>query len=47
MMRIQPFFLKSIWIVLIGVVLLLVFMSYFTPEMMVALTNQVWAMCGW
>ncbi len=47
MMRIEPFFLKSILIVLISVVLLLVFMSYFAPEMMVALTNQVWAMCGW
>jgi hypothetical protein len=28
-------------------VLLLIFSAYFAPDMMVALTNQVWAMCGW
>jgi hypothetical protein len=28
-------------------VLLLIFSAYFAPEMMVALTNQVWALCGW
>ena len=29
------------------IVLLLIFSAYFAPDMMVALTNQVWAMCGW
>ncbi len=29
------------------IVLLLIFSTYFAPDMMVALTNQVWAMCGW
>jgi hypothetical protein len=24
-----------------------IFASYFAPEMVVALTNQVWALCGW
>jgi hypothetical protein len=28
-------------------VLLVTFSAYFAPDMMVALTNQVWAMCGW
>jgi hypothetical protein len=28
-------------------VLLLIFSTYFAPDMMVALTNQVWALCGW
>jgi len=27
--------------------LLLIFSAYFAPEMMVAITNQVWALCGW
>jgi hypothetical protein len=25
----------------------LIFFSYFAPDMMVAITNSVWAMCGW
>jgi len=28
-------------------ILAAVFSSYFAPTMMVALTNQVWALCGW
>jgi len=28
-------------------VLLFVFSMYFAPDMMVAVTNQVWALCGW
>jgi hypothetical protein len=28
-------------------ILLLIFSAYFAPDMMVALTNQVWALCGW
>lgn len=47
MMIIQPYLLKSAVIIFIGMILLLVFMAYFAPEMMVALTNQVWALCGW
>ena len=27
--------------------LLLIFSSYYAPDMMVAITNQVWALCGW
>jgi hypothetical protein len=30
-----------------GVVLALVFSSYFAPEVMIAVANQVWAFCGW
>jgi len=29
------------------VVLLLIFSAYFAPDMMVAITTQVWALCGW
>jgi len=28
-------------------VLLLIFSAYYAPDMMVAITNQVWALCGW
>ena len=28
-------------------ILLFVFSMYFAPDMMVAITNQVWALCGW
>ncbi|MBU3582419.1 hypothetical protein ICN41_00280 [Polynucleobacter sp. 15G-AUS-farblos] len=27
--------------------LLLIFTSYFAPDVMIAVTNQVWALCGW
>jgi hypothetical protein len=27
--------------------LLFIFSAYYAPEMMIALTNQVWALCGW
>jgi hypothetical protein len=27
--------------------LLFIFSMYFAPDMMVAVTNQVWALCGW
>ncbi len=28
-------------------VLVTIFAAYFAPEMMIAITNSVWAMCGW
>ena len=28
-------------------VLLLIFSAYYAPDMMLAITNQVWALCGW
>jgi hypothetical protein len=28
-------------------VLLFIFSAYFAPDMMIAITNQVWALCGW
>jgi len=27
--------------------LLFVFSAYYAPDMMMAVTNQVWALCGW
>jgi uncharacterized protein (DUF983 family) len=35
----------SIWL-LCGLVLSLTFMAYFAPDLMVALSNTVWALCG-
>jgi len=31
---------------LCGLVLALTFIAYFAPDLMVALTNTVWALCG-
>jgi len=31
----------------VALVLGFIFTAYFAPEIMVAITNQVWAMCGW
>jgi len=28
-------------------VLLIIFSSYYAPDMMIAISNQVWALCGW
>jgi hypothetical protein len=28
-------------------VLLITFSAYYAPDMMIAMTNQVWALCGW
>ena len=25
----------------------IIFSAYFAPDMMVAITNSVWALCGW
>jgi hypothetical protein len=36
--------------VLYGLALIIlgtVFMAYFAPETMIAITTQVWALCGW
>jgi len=32
---------------LVASLLLLIFTSYFAPDVMIAVTNQVWALCGW
>jgi uncharacterized integral membrane protein len=41
----------GVWIIIsygfVLFVLLFVFLMYFSPDMMVAVTNQVWALCGW
>jgi hypothetical protein len=28
-------------------ILLMIFSAYYAPEMMMSITNQVWALCGW
>lgn len=37
------------WLLYIALMILLVavFASYFAPDLTVAVTNQVWALCGW
>jgi uncharacterized membrane protein YukC len=27
--------------------LVIIFSAYYAPDMMIAVTNQVWALCGW
>ena len=36
-----------IWYCFVLLALLLIFLSYYAPDMMIAMTNQVWAFCGW
>jgi hypothetical protein len=42
---------RSLWqwliYLLMGCVLFFIFTAYFAPDMMIAITNQVWALCGW
>jgi len=42
----RPAFWKIISYGLILPVLLFIFSMYFAPDMMMAVTNQVWALCG-
>jgi hypothetical protein len=32
---------------LVMIILGVIFLSYLAPDVMVAITNSVWAMCGW
>ncbi|WP_285896678.1 hypothetical protein [Polynucleobacter corsicus] len=32
---------------LLAAILGIIFCAYFAPELTVAITNQVWALCGW
>ncbi len=36
-------FLYALSLLLLGII----FSAYFAPELTVAITNQVWALCGW
>ena len=40
-------FWKSIVYGFVLLILLLVFSAYYAPDMMIAMTNQIWALCGW
>jgi uncharacterized integral membrane protein len=42
----RPAFWKIISYGFILLVLLFIFSMYFAPDMMMAVTNQVWALCG-
>jgi len=39
--------LKTLIYLLVALMLGFIFTSYFAPDTMIAITNQVWAMCGW
>jgi hypothetical protein len=41
------FLLIALSYLFVALVLGIIFIAYFAPETMVAITNQVWAMCGW
>jgi uncharacterized integral membrane protein len=47
MLKKKPAVWKIISYGFVLLVLLFVFSMYFAPDMMVAVTNQVWALCGW
>jgi hypothetical protein len=38
---------KALVYLLAALVLGIIFTAYFAPETMIAISNQVWAMCGW
>jgi len=39
--------LVAFWYALIAMALGLSFTAYYAPSVMVDITNQVWALCGW
>ncbi|MBU3557855.1 hypothetical protein ICN18_09465 [Polynucleobacter sp. Ross1-W9] len=47
MFKTRPAFWKIISYGFVLFALLFIFSMYFAPDMMVAVTNQVWALCGW
>jgi len=47
MHKTKPAFWKIISYGLVLFALLFIFSMYFAPDMMVTVTNQVWALCGW
>jgi len=42
----KPLWQRLAVLLLCGLVLSLTFMAYFAPELMIALSNTVWALCG-
>ncbi|QWD86092.1 hypothetical protein AOC19_04345 [Polynucleobacter asymbioticus] len=41
--RLSQWLFYFVLIIALGII----FFAYFAPDMMVAITNSVWAMCGW
>ncbi|MFM2029787.1 MAG: hypothetical protein RL517_978 [Pseudomonadota bacterium] len=46
-MKVKHFYFQTLLYLLAFAILAIIFTTYFAPEMMVAITNQVWALCGW
>ena len=42
-MSLVRLFFYAFSLMLLGII----FSAYFAPDMMVAITNSVWALCGW
>jgi len=43
----KKIFWKIIFYGFVLFALLIIFSAYYAPDMMVAISNQVWALCGW
>jgi hypothetical protein len=46
-MKLKPFYFQALLYLLGSLILTLIFTAYFAPDMMVAITTSVWALCGW
>lgn len=46
-MKAKHFYLQALLYLLSLLILAIIFTTYFAPEMMIAITSQVWALCGW
>jgi hypothetical protein len=42
-LHISQWLLYLLAMIILGVI----FLSYFAPDLMFAITNSIWAMCGW
>ncbi|AKD25336.1 hypothetical protein CL55_00010030 [Polynucleobacter duraquae] len=48
LMNISTLFISRFVLYVLSVMLLgIIFSAYFAPELTIAITNQVWALCGW
>jgi hypothetical protein len=41
------FLIKAFTYIAAALMLGMIFIAYFAPETMIAISNQVWALCGW
>jgi hypothetical protein len=46
-MTMKRFLIKAFTCIAAALMLGMIFIAYFAPETMIAISNQVWALCGW